>query len=57
MTEILTVIALSALLIGVAVLLLGVKALFVKGGRFPSGHAHDTPALRRRGVGCHHDEA
>ncbi len=43
-------------LIGLAVLAMGVKALFIKGGRFPSGHAHDIPALRRRGIGCAHDE-
>ncbi len=55
MTKILILTGLSILLIGVAVLLLGVKALFVKGGRFPSGHAHDIPALRRRGVECHRD--
>lgn len=34
------------LLMGLAVLALGVKVFFVKGGRFPSGHAHDIPALR-----------
>lgn len=48
-------IALAAFLIGIAVVLLGVKVLFVKGGRFPSGHAHDSQELRRRGIGCHHD--
>ncbi len=42
-------------LLGIAVVLLGVKALFVKGGQFPSGHAHDNSELRRRGVGCHRD--
>jgi len=30
-------------LIAVAVVLLGVKVLFVKGGEFPSGHAHNLP--------------
>ncbi len=48
-------ITLAAVLIGIAVVLLGVKVLFVKGGRFPSGHAHDNHELRRRGIGCHHD--
>lgn len=38
----------SALLIAVAIVLLGVKALFVKGGRFPRGHAHDLPALKKK---------
>ena len=47
---------LSIMLIALAFLLLGVKVLFVKGGRFPSGHAHDVPELRRRGIGCSHNE-
>ena len=32
-------------------LLLGVKVLFVRGGRFPSGHTHSA-AFRSRGIGC-----
>lgn len=56
MTKILILASLSILLVGIAVVLLGVKALFVRGGRFPSGHAHDIPALRKKGIGCHHDE-
>lgn len=43
---------LSIILIGIAVVLLGVKVLFVKNGKFPSGHAHDIPALRKKGIGC-----
>lgn len=35
-------------LVAVAVVLLGVKVLFVKGGKFPSGHAHDLPQLKRK---------
>ena len=54
MTTLLSI-ALAAGLLGIAVVLLGVKALFVKGGQFPSGHAHDNSELRRRGVGCHRD--
>lgn len=54
MTALLSI-TLAAGLIGLAVLLLGVKVLFVKGGQFPTGHAHDNPELRRRGVGCHRD--
>lgn len=48
----LIVILSAILLIGLAVLLLGVKVFFVKGGKFPSGHAHDNSELRRKGVGC-----
>ncbi|MDE7024290.1 MAG: hypothetical protein K2O88_00210 [Paramuribaculum sp.] len=36
----------------VAVLLLGVKALFVKGGKFPSGHVKDVPGLKEKNIGC-----
>lgn len=43
---------LTIVLLLVAVLLLGVKALFVKGGRFPSGHVKDIPALRKKNIGC-----
>ncbi len=55
MSLILLTLALCVLLVGVAVVLLGVRVLFVRGGRFPSPHAHDNPALRSRGVGCHLD--
>lgn len=44
------VVLLSIALVLVSFLLLGVKVLFIKGGRFPSGHS--TPELRRRGIGC-----
>lgn len=47
-------ILLTVLLVAVAVILLGIKVLFVKGGKFPSGHAHDIPQLRRKGIGCAH---
>ena len=47
---------LSILLVLVSVVLLGVKVLFVKGGKFPSGHAHDSEALRRKGIGCAHSD-
>ncbi len=40
--------------IGISILLLGVKVLFVKGGRFPSAHVHDIPALREKNITCEH---
>lgn len=46
------VVILTILLIGLSVVLLGIKVLFVKGGKFPSGHVHQNEALRRRGIGC-----
>ncbi len=42
----------AIVLVGVAVVLLGVRVLFVKGGKFPNGHAHANPELRRRGAKC-----
>ncbi|MBO5456411.1 MAG: hypothetical protein J6A20_07845 [Muribaculaceae bacterium] len=42
----------TILLLALAVLLLGVKIFFVKNGKFPSGHVHDNPKLRERGIGC-----
>ncbi|MDE6224784.1 MAG: hypothetical protein K2M25_01445 [Muribaculaceae bacterium] len=36
----------------IAVLLLGCRVLFVKGGKFPSGHAHDIPTLKKRDTRC-----
>lgn len=42
----------AIILVLVAVVILGVKVLFVKGGKFPSGHASDVPALREKGVDC-----
>ena len=54
MDGILRVIVAAAALLAVAILLLGVKVLFVKGARFPSGHVHDNAALRARGITCAH---
>ena len=39
-------------IVGLAVLLLGVKIFFVKGGRFPNTHIHDNPEMRKRGIKC-----
>jgi len=46
------ILLLTLALIALAVLLLGVKVFFVKGGRFPRTHIHDNQALRRRGIKC-----
>ncbi len=42
----------AIILLALAVVLLGVKALFVKGGKFPSGHVHDNEALREKNIRC-----
>ena len=54
MDAFLRVIIPAALLLAVAIVLLGVKVLFIKGARFPSGHVHDSEALRARGITCAH---
>lgn len=43
---------LTIALLAISVVLLGVRVLFVKGGKFPSSHVHDAEALRRKGIGC-----
>ena len=40
------------LIVGVSVLLLGVRVFFVKGGKFPNTHVSGNKALQRRGIGC-----
>ncbi len=35
-----------------AVLLLGIKVFFVKGGKFPSPHIGDSKPLREKGIMC-----
>lgn len=50
--KIILVLAISVILLLLAFVLLGVKVLFVKGSKFPSGHVHDNSEMRRRGIGC-----
>lgn len=47
---------LSIAIIALSVVLLGVKVLFVKGSRFPSGHVGHSAPLRRKGISCAHDD-
>lgn len=47
---------LTLLLVLICVILLGVRVLFVKGGKFPDGHTHSSAALRRKGIGCSHGD-
>ena len=48
----LKVIVVSAVLLLVAVLLLGVRVFFVKGGQFPNVHIGGSKAMKERGIGC-----
>lgn len=47
---------LTLIMIAAAIVLLGVKVLFTKNGRFPSGHVKDHKALRGKGLGCAMDD-
>ncbi|MDE6240171.1 MAG: hypothetical protein K2M54_09345 [Muribaculaceae bacterium] len=47
---------LSIAVVGLSIVLLGVKVLFVKGGRFPSSHVGSSKALRDKGISCAHDD-
>ncbi len=42
----------SAILLFTAILLLGVRIFFVKGGKFPNTHVGGNKALRDKGIGC-----
>ncbi len=46
------ILVISILFLGIAVMLLGVKVFFVKGGRFPNTHVHGNAALRKRNITC-----
>jgi len=50
------ILVLTFILLSLAIILLGVKVLFVKGGKFPSGHVKDVPGLRRRNIHCAADD-
>ena len=47
---------LTLVIVGLAVVLLGVRIFFVKGGRFPNTHIHDNPEMRKRGIKCAKDK-
>lgn len=42
----------TLLIVAVCLVLLAVKVLFVKGGKFPNGHISSSKALRDKGIGC-----
>ncbi len=46
----------TILLVGISVLLLGVRVFFIKGGKFPNTHIHNNPALKEKGITCVTDE-
>jgi len=42
----------TIILVGIAVLLLGIRVLFFKNGKFPSPHIGDNEALSQQGIHC-----
>ncbi|MCH5327417.1 MAG: hypothetical protein J1E02_00210 [Coprobacter sp.] len=45
-------ILLTAGFVALAFILLGVKVIFVKNGRFPDGHIASNEAMKKRGISC-----
>ncbi len=43
----------AIIIISLCVLLLSLKIILKKGGRFPSTHVGDSKEMRKRGIGCH----
>jgi hypothetical protein len=43
---------LTLLIVAICLMMLGVKILFVRGGRFPNTHISGNKALRERGINC-----
>lgn len=42
----------TGLIVGISVVLLAVKILFVKGGKFPNTHLAGNKHLNKKGIGC-----
>ena len=54
-TQTMATLLFTVLLLLAAVLLLGVKIFFTRGGRFPNTHIHGNAEMRRRGITCARD--
>ena len=46
----------TLIIVAVAVLLLSVKVILKRNGRFESQHIHDSKAMRERGIHCVMDQ-
>jgi hypothetical protein len=46
----------AVILVGICVLLFGVRIFFVKGGKFPNGHVEGNQALLEKGIRCAQSE-
>lgn len=47
------ILILTLIIIGLSIVLLGIRVFFVKGGKFPGLHVSDSPEMRKRGISCH----
>lgn len=45
-------ILISLVIVGIAVLLLGIRVFFVKGGKFPSMHISSNKNMQKKGITC-----
>ncbi|NDV66927.1 hypothetical protein [Bacteroides sp. 224] len=45
-------ILITLLIVAISLILLAVKIVFVKGGKFPNTHVSGNKAMRQRGIGC-----
>ncbi|HML71807.1 hypothetical protein ACOMSG_01820 [Macellibacteroides fermentans] len=43
---------LTVLILVICAMLLGIKIIFVKGGKFPNTHIEGNPALGKKGIHC-----
>ena len=50
--EMLKTILIALLIVAISMVLLSVKVLLKKGGRFPNTHVGGSKAMRERGIGC-----
>ena len=48
----LALILVTLVLVGIAILLLGIKIFFSKNGKFPNIHIEGNKEMHKRGIGC-----
>lgn len=51
-TKMIYTLVISLIIIACAILLLGIRVFFVKGGKFPNLHIDGNKALRKKGIHC-----
>ncbi|MCD8263691.1 MAG: hypothetical protein LUD02_05640 [Tannerellaceae bacterium] len=48
----LTTFLITVIILVISVLLMSVKVIFIKGGKFPNTHVSGNKALREKGIAC-----